>query len=191
MLAGKIVNVTPQDHHFLRRRGGQLARRPTWRPRFKLTHLYFTAPRLDETAYQSFVSGRRRFWTTCCRIRFIRSSTNPRGIHYQHNPRTPGLLPTAVDWANLSFAKAAEVYRDRFSKCRRVHLRLRRLLTVEAISAAAPNLSRQPARDRPRRHMEDLGVPPIIPDRRQTLLHGTDPKSFVLISIGRPGAMVA
>ena len=109
-----------------------------------------------------------------------------RKIRHDHNPRTPGLLPTDDDWARASFAKTTEVYRTRFANAAGFTFVFVGSFTVESIMPLLQTYLGSLPSTGTVGTWKDIGIRSIPGPFEQTLLRGTDPKSFVLISLEGP-----
>jgi zinc protease len=185
MLAGKTVEVTPQINTYFDGVRGSCAAADL-ESALQLTYLYFTAPRADETAYQSLVSRQKAILKNILSNPVYWYFNEARKIRYNHHPRTPELLPTDEDWAKVSFAKTSEVYHGRFDNAAGFTFVFVGAFTVDAITpllqtylGSLPSTGASGA-------WKDMGVRSIAGPFEQTLLRGTDPKSFVLIGLEGP-----
>jgi zinc protease len=187
MLAGKTVFVQPQlSPYYDGLRGNSSA--GDLETALQLTWLYFTAPRADETVYSSLVSRQQAALKNVLSNPLYSFFNETRKIRYDHNPRTPGLLPTDEDWAKVSFAKTTEVYRTRFANAAGFTFVFAGSFTVESITPLLQTYLGSLPSTGVAGTWKDLGVRSIPGPFEQTLLRGTDPKSFVLISFEGPAA---
>ncbi len=181
MLAGKTVSVMPQVSPYFDGMRGNCSANDI-EAALQVAYLYFTAPRFDESAYQSIVSRQQAV------LKNLRSNPIPaffdeaRRIRYQNNPRTTGLLPTDADWADLSFAKTSEVYRNRFSNAAGFTFVFVGSFTVEAITPLLQTYLGGLPGSGDGGNWRDLNVRPVAAPFEKTLHHGTDPRAIVLIS---------
>ena len=181
MLAGKTVSVSPQVATFFDGVRGNCSAGDI-ETALQVTYLYFTAPRFDEATYQSIVGRQQAV------LKNVRSNPiyaffdEARRIRYQQNPRTPGLLPTDADWADLSFAKTSEVYRSRFANAAGFTFIFTGSFTVEAITPLLQTYLGGLPGSGDGGNWRDLHVRAVAGPFEQTLHHGTDPRAFVLMS---------
>ncbi len=185
MLAGKTVTVTPQVTTYFDGIRGNCAAADL-ETALQLTNLYFTAPRADETAYQSLVARQKAILKNVLSDPVNSYFNETEKIRYNHHPRTPGVLPTDEDWAKVSFAKTSEVYRGRFGNAAGYTFVFVGAFTVESITPLLQvYLGSLPSTGTPGT-WKDMGVRSIAGPFEQTLLRGTDPKSFVRIGLEGP-----
>ena len=181
MLAGKTVSVMPQISPFFDGvRGNSSA--ADIETALQVAYLYFTAPRFDESSYQSIVSRQRAILQNVRSNPIYAFFDEARRIRYQQNPRTPGLLPTDADWADLNFAKTSEVYRNRFANAAGFTFVFVGAFTVEAITPLLQTYLGGLPGSGDGGNWRDLNVRAVSGPFEQTLRHGTDPRAFVLMS---------
>ncbi len=147
----------------------------------QLTYLYFTNPRKDQTAFQSFISKNKSIYKNLL--------SNPQYYYFdqlskilaQNNPRGGG-YPTEDDWSKVNFDKAFEVYNDRFADASDFTFFFVGNFEVATIQplleqylGSLPSISREES-------WRDLGIRP--PDGKVTkeVMKGNDQKSFVTLS---------
>lgn len=187
MLAGKTVTVTPQITTYFDGLKGNCAAADL-ETALQLAYLYFTAPRADETAYQSLVARQQAALKNILANPLYSYFNETRKIRFNQHPRTPGVLPTDADWAKVSFAKTSEVYHGRFGNAAGFTFVFVGAFTVESITPLLQTyLGSLPSTGEPGT-WQDLGIRSIAGPFEQTLLRGTDPKSFVLIGLEGPAA---
>ena len=185
MLAGKTVAISPRIGPYYDGIWGKCAAGDL-ETTLQLTHLYFTAPRADEAVYQSVVA-RRKASLTHVRLDPVNwFFDESRRIRYQQNSRTPGVLPTDDDWANMSFAKTSQVYRGRFGNAAGFTFVLVGAFTVESITPLLQTYLGSLPSTSESETWKDLGVRSMAGPHDQTLFRGTDPKSFVLLGFEGP-----
>ena len=185
MLAGKTVTVTPQISAYFDGVKGSCAAADL-EAALQLTYLYFTAPRADETAYQSLVTRQQATLKNVLSNPLYSFFNETQKIRFNHHPRAPDVLPTDEDWAKVTFAKTTEVYHNRFANAAGFTFVFVGAFTVESITPLLQTyLGSLPATGEGGT-WKDLGVRSVAGPFEQTLLRGTDPKSFVLIGLDGP-----
>ncbi|MEI6107646.1 MAG: insulinase family protein, partial [Opitutae bacterium] len=185
MLAGKTVTVTPQLSPYFDEVTGECAAADL-ETALQLTHLYFTAPRADEVAYQSFISRQK--------AELENARSNPRWafsdemqrILYRQHPRIPNLIPTEADWAAVSFEKTTEVFRRRFANAAGFTFVFVGSFTVETMTPLVQTYLGSLPSTRETEAWRDMGIRSISGPFEQILHHGTDPQGIVLLLWDRP-----
>lgn len=185
MLAGKVVNVTPQlstDYDGARGRCSVADLETA----LQLTYLYFTQPRRDETAFQSLVARRKAELKNILSNPLYAFFNDVQQIRYNHHPRNPRVIPSEKDWADVSLDKMMEVYHARFGNAAGYTFVFVGSFTPEAIKPLLETyLASLPAKPGPS-GFKDLGLRSIAGPFDQKILHGTDPKSLAMISFEGP-----
>lgn len=147
----------------------------------QLTYLYFTEPRRDEAAFQSYIAKNKAI--------FRNILSNPQYYYYdklsrilsQNNPRGGG-YPTIKDWEEVELKEAFQAYHDRFEDASDFTFFLVGNFDIESVKPwLAAYLGGLPATSRNER-WRDLGIRPPDGVVDETLYKGTDPKSMVNIT---------
>ena len=181
MLAGKTVSVIPQVQPYYDGLRGNCSAGDI-ETALQVAYLYFTAPRLDESTYSSIVSRQQAILKNVRSNPMYAFADEARRIRYQQNPRTPDLLPTDADWADLSFAKTAEVYRNRFGNAAGFTFVFVGSFTVEAITPLLQTYLGGLPGSGDGGNWRDRNVRAVAGPFEQTLRHGTDPRALVQMS---------
>ncbi|MEE8572231.1 MAG: insulinase family protein [Gemmatimonadota bacterium] len=172
-LAGKVVSVGPSISELREGMFGSASPKDL-ETLFQLVYLYFTAPRRDETAFQSF---RSRMHTV-----LANRGANPEAVYgdtvgavmAQYHPRY--LPPTAAMLDKIDLDKALDFYRARFSDAGDFTFTFvgsfdpeELLPLVERYLAALPSTGREES-------WRDVGVEPPSGLVRRTVRKGLEPK---------------
>ena len=179
-LAGKAVRVTPSITERREVIGGA-ASPADMETMFQLTYLYFTEPRLDSTAYRSFVS-RYRSLLENIDVDPNRAFSDTLSVTLAQNNfrRRPVTLATLDE---LNERKSIEIFRDRFADAGDftfvfvgafdpVELKS----NIERYVASLPSSGRV-------EEARDLGIRPPEGHVTRTLVRGSEPKSRVQLVI--------
>lgn len=147
----------------------------------QLTHLYFTAPRQDQEAFQSFISKNKAIYANLLSNPQYYYQDKLSRILSQNNPRGGG-YPTQEDWEKVEFDETFEVYNDRFANASDFTFFFVGNFDVEEMKplvaqylGSLPNTGREES-------WEDLGIRPPSGVVEETVYKGTDPKSVVNIT---------
>lgn len=147
----------------------------------QLTYLYFTNPREDTAAFQSYVSKNKAIYRNIL--------SNPQYYYYdkvasilsQNHPRGGG-YPTVEDWQGVAFGEVQQTYDDRFKDASDFTFFFVGNFEVEKIkSLLATYLGSLPDTDRSEK-WKDVGVRPPSGVVKEIVKKGTDPKSMVNIT---------
>jgi zinc protease len=179
MLSGKTVRVSP----FI----GSLSEgfRAEASPKdleemFQLTNLYFTAPRMDEQAFGSYISKNKMLFGNLMSNPQFYYSDQVSLILSQGNPRGGG-FPKAEDLDKIDFQRAYEIYQDRFADASDFTFIFVGNFDVDGITplletylGSLPTLERED-------EWVDLGIRPPEGIVKEEIIKGTDQKSNVTI----------
>ncbi len=144
----------------------------------QLTYLYFTDPRQDTSAFQSYISKNKAV--------FQNLLSNPQYFYYdkvarilsQNHPRGGG-YPTLKDWEGITYDEAWQSYDDRFEDASDFTFFFVGNFEVETLKpllstylGSLPDIERQES-------WKDVGVRPPKGVVEESIKKGTDPKSMV------------
>ena len=185
MMAGKNVSVSPYIEDV---RSGFDARSSVsdMETMFQQIYLYFTAPRRDESAYNSIVAK----YTTV----YKNALSNPvnyfynevRSRLYNGNPEAPDVLPTEKDWQQMSHDKVMEVYKRNFSNAGNFTLIFAGSFKPEQIKPLIETyLASLPSTGKTETFV-DKGLRPIAGPANEVISKGTDPKTYVYVTLNGP-----
>ena len=112
MLAGKSLSVYPYIGELTEGING-FATPDDIQTMMELTYLYFTAPRKDEKALQSYVAKQKAFFKNVMSNPNAYFQNEAMKIKYQDHPRRQ--FPTAEDYDKIDLDRAFEIYQERFA----------------------------------------------------------------------------
>ena len=142
----------------------------------QLTHLYFTQPRIDTTALQSYVTKNKAVYQNLLSNPQYYYQDKRARILSQDSPRGGG-FPTAGDWDKVRLEQVAEVYRDRFTDASDFTFYLVGNFTVDSIRPLlATYLGSLPDAER-EESWKDNGVRPPDGVVEEDIYKGSDDKS--------------
>ncbi|MEM8965267.1 MAG: insulinase family protein [Bacteroidota bacterium] len=147
----------------------------------QLIHLYFTAPRQEQEAFQSFISRNKAIYANLLSDPRYYYQDKLSRILAQNNPRGGG-YPTSEDWEKVEFEEAFEAYNDRFADASDFSFFFVGKFDVEEVKPMiAQYLGSLPDTDR-EETWKDLGIRPPSGVVEEKVYKGTDPKSMVNIT---------
>ncbi|MBN1952403.1 MAG: insulinase family protein [Bacteroidales bacterium] len=179
ILAGKSVYVAPAITYNSEIMSAQ-AKSSDLESMFQLMYLYFTDPRIDQSAFNSYMQKKRDL--------FENLSKEPQNYFYdkfyrilsQDHPRGD-YLPLSEDWDKVDFQRAMEIYKDRFADAGNFTFVMVGAFDVETVRplletyvASLPTLDRKEA-------PVDLGMRPPYESKVEKIYKGNDPKSTAII----------
>jgi zinc protease len=146
----------------------------------QLTHLYFTAPRQDQEAFQSYISKNKAIYANLLSNPQYYYQDKLSRILSQDHPRGGG-YPTQEDWEKVDFEEAFAAYNDRFADASDFTFFFVGNFDVEEMkTVTAQYLGSLPDIDR-EESWQDLGIRPPSGVVDEKVYKGTDPKSMVNI----------
>jgi zinc protease len=180
MLSGKTVSVAPYISTLSEGFRGNAAPKDL-ETMLQLIHLYFTSPRKDSVAFQSFIKRNKMLLQNLMSNPQFYYADKSSRIMTQNHPRGGG-FPTIEDLDKINFDKVFEVFEDRFANAGDFMFFFVGNFTVEEITPMlAQYLGSLPVIDR-KETWKDLGVRPPKGVVKEVINKGTDPKSMVTIN---------
>ncbi|WNB17033.1 M16 family metallopeptidase [Marivirga arenosa] len=179
MLSGKTVRVSPYISSLSEGIRAEASPKDL-NEMFQLTHLYFTAPRLDEEAFGSYVSKNKMLLGNLMSNPQFYYSDKVSKILAQDDPRGGG-FPTAEDLAKIDFKRAFEIYKERFADASDFTFVVVGNFEVDKITPLLETyLGSLPTLER-KDDWVDLGIRPPKGIVKEEIVKGTDQKSFATI----------
>jgi zinc protease len=180
MLAGKIVRVNPSISALTEGISGSASPKDL-ETMFQLVHLFFTNPRKDKDAFNSFITKQKQLFQNLSSDPNFFFFKEQNKILTQNHPRSQG-IPEAADMDKIDFEKAFQFYQDRFANAADFTFLLVGSFEVDKVKplletylAGLPNTGRQET-------WKDLGIRPPKGMVEKVINKGTDPKSSVNIT---------
>ena len=180
MLSGKTVAAAPYISTLSEGFRGNAAPKDL-ETMLQLVHLYFTSPRKDSIAFQSFIMRNKMLMgNLMSNPQFYYADQSSR-IMTQNHPRGGG-FPTIEDLDKINFDKAFDIFKERFANAGDFTFFFVGNFTVDGITPLlAQYLGSLPVTDR-QETWKDLGVRPPKGVVQEVINKGTDPKSMVTIN---------
>jgi len=180
LFAGKTVRVSPYIGSTSEGLSGNAAPKD-FETMLQLIHLYFTAPRKDESAYQSLIAKNKMMFQNLMSNPQFYYSDQLNKIMTQNSPRGGG-FPTLEDLEKINFERSYEIYLDRFSDASDFTFffvgnfnALEITPMLELYLGSLPSTNREET-------WKDLGIRPPEGVVEEIIRKGTDPKSMVTIN---------
>ncbi len=180
VLAGKNVSVSPYISTYYEGFTGTSSVTDL-ETMFQIINMYFTSPRFDEKAYDSYMLKQKQYYKNVT----LRPESNffnqVRKFRYNNNPRTPGLIPDDSDFNSVGFDKICKVFHDRFSDAGGFTFvfvgsfdisKIRPLIEIYLASLPGNSIKYR---------YNDLGIRPVEGPAQKNIYLGTDPKSYVYL----------
>ncbi|MFT3780968.1 MAG: insulinase family protein [Nibricoccus sp.] len=183
ILAGKRASVSLQLELYYEKVSGScaVADRETM---LQLTHLLFTQPRRDEGAYASLITRVQASLKNQLSNPMVAFRNEVEKARYNNHPRNPDVLPTDADWATVNLDKVLTVSKTRLENAAGFTFVFVGSFTVEEIKPLlATYIGSLPGKAGAEPAWRDLNLRSVIGPVDQAIYHGSDPKSFALISL--------
>ena len=180
MLTGKTVRVGPYIGSLREGFNGSAAPKD-FETMLQLIHLYFTAPRKDEVAFQSMMSRNKALYQNLLANPQYYYSDQLSRIMSQNHPRGGG-FPTMEELDAISLDVAFDVYLDRFFDAGDFTFFFVGNIDLEGSKSLFETyLGSLPTKDR-KETWEDVGIRPPEGPLDEKIYKGEDPKSQVTIN---------
>jgi len=185
MLSGKTVSVSPQISDLYSGFSGQSSVADV-ETMLQLVNLYFTQPRRDESVYNSFVQNVSAQYKNVLSNPVYYFYNQMLLFRYNNNPETPGSLPTDAEWSNMSLNKVFDVYQRIYANASNYTFvfvgsfkpeTLRPMLETYLGSLPSTGVVQS---------FVDKKIVPIEGPASKDVLRGTDPKTYVSLSLAGP-----
>ncbi len=180
LLTGKVVNVNPFIGELSEGFSGSASPKD-FETMLQLVNLYFTMPRQDKTAFESYVNKQKSFLQNLGKSPQFAFFDKQFSILTQNNPRGGG-IPKPEDFDKIDLDRAYAIYKDRFADASDFTFVMVGNFETEKIKPLLETyLGSLPALNR-KETFRDLGIRPPSGMVQETFEKGADPKSQVLIS---------
>jgi zinc protease len=180
MLAGKTVSVAPYIGTLSEGFRGNSAPKDL-ETMLQLIHLYFTNPRKDSVAFQSFIMRNKMLLGNLMSNPQFYYADQSSKIMTQNHPRGGG-FPTVEELDKINFDKAFAIFQERFANAGDFTFFFVGNFSIEEITpmlslylGSLPSIDHQET-------WKDLGVRPPKGVVKEVINKGTDPKSMVTLN---------
>lgn len=156
----------------------------------QLIHLYFTAPRKDAAAFESFKTRQKQLYANVAANPQIYFSAEFQKIMTQNHPRG-GALPKPEDFDKISLDRSIQIYKERFANAGDFTFLFTGSFNEETIKpllekyiGSLPGIAKKET-------FRDLGIRPPKTRVNKVITKGADPKSVVNIVFTGPAVYSA
>ncbi|HNR15311.1 MAG TPA: insulinase family protein [Chitinophagaceae bacterium] len=156
----------------------------------QLIHLYFTAPRKDAAAFESFKTRQKQLYANVSANPQIYFSAEFQKIMTQNHPRG-GALPKPEDFDKISLDRSIQIYKERFANAGDFTFLFTGSFNEETIKpllekyiGSLPGIAKKET-------FRDLGIRPPKTKVNKVITKGADPKSVVNIVFTGPAVYSA
>jgi len=184
MLKGKNTSVSPTISLYSESISGNTIPKET-ETLLQLIHLYFTAPRKDREAFESFKTRQKQFFANVASNPQIYFSAEMQKTMTKNHPRA-GSLPRPEDFDKINLDRAIEIYKQRFANAADFTFLFVGAIDEENIKPLLEkylgSLPAKPAKE----NFRDLGIRPPLGKLEKTVTKGSEPQSQVSLVFIKP-----
>lgn len=189
MLKGKNTSLSPTIAANSEGMSGNTTPKET-ETLLQLVHLYFTAPRKDAAAFESFKTRQKQLYANVAANPQIYFSAEFQKIMTQNHPRG-GALPKPEDFDKISLDRSIHIYKERFANAGDFTFLFTGSFNEETIKpllekyiGSLPGVAKKET-------FRDLGIRPPKTKVNKVITKGADPKSVVNIVFTGPAVYSA
>jgi len=179
MLKGKGTSLSPTIGMYSEGMNGSTKPKET-ETLLQLIHLYFTAPRKDNEAFESFKTKQKQLYANLTANPQFYFSGEFAKLLSKNHPRAAG-LPKSEDFDKIKLDKSFQIYKDRFANASDFTFLFVGAIDEETIKpllekyiASLPALPKKET-------FRDLGIRPPVGKVDKVINKGSDPKSLVMM----------
>lgn len=152
---------------------------------FQLIHLYFTSPRKDKGAFESFKTRQKQFFSNLSADPEIYFSAAFQKLMTRNHPRAGG-LPKAEDFDKIDLDRSIQIYKERFANAGDFTFMFVGSFKEEIIKPLIEKYIGSLPSSAKRESFKDLGIRPPEGRIDTVIIKGSDPKSKVNIIFTSP-----
>ncbi len=179
ILAGKTVYVAPSIGYETESITGR-TKTSDIESMMQLMYLHFTNPRVDEGAFNSYISKRKDLFQNLIKDPQNYFFDQYHRIQAQNNIRGD-YIPEPEEWDGIDFNRAIEIYKDRFADAGNFTFVMVGAFSIDSIKpiieqyiASLPTIDREES-------FVDLGIRPPAEKEIHNVFKGNDPKSMAIV----------
>ena len=151
----------------------------------QLIHLYFTSPRKDKDAFESYLTKQKQFYANLASNPQIYYSAEFQKLMTNNHPRG-GSLPKSEDFDKINLDRAYQIYKERFSNAGDFTFVFVGAINEEAIKPLLERyLGSLPSTGK-KETFKDLGIRPPAGKVEKVITKGEEPQSLVNIVFTGP-----
>lgn len=177
MLKGKNTSLTPTIGTYSEGMSGNTIPKET-ETLLQLIHLYFTAPKKDAAAFESFKIRQKQLYTNIAANPQIYFSGEFQKIMTQNHPRA-GALPKPTDFDKINLDRSIQIYKERFSNAGDFTFLFTGSFDEDSIKPLLEKYIGSLPAIAKKESYRDLGIRPPKGKVDKVITKGEDPKSLV------------
>ncbi len=152
---------------------------------FQLAHLYFTKPRKDAEAFESYKTKQKQLYENLAKNPQIFYSAAFQKIMTSNHPRAAA-LPTPEDFDKINLDRAIDIYKERFDNAGDFTFLVTGSFTNDQIKPLLERYIGSLPTTGKKENFKDLGIRPPTGKVEATVNKGTEPQSLVNIVFTAP-----
>lgn len=184
MLKGKNTSLSPNITLYSEGLNGSTIPKET-ETLLQLVHLYFTSPKKDKDAFESFKTRQKQLYANLGANPQIYFSSEFQKLMTQNHPRAGG-LPKSEDFDKINLDRSIAVYKERFANAGDFTFLFVGSLDEEAIKPLLEKYIGSLPSTGAKENFKDLGIRPPSGKVEKVITKGADPKSIVNIVFTSP-----
>ncbi|MEO7923234.1 MAG: insulinase family protein [Chitinophagaceae bacterium] len=184
MLKGKNTGVTPNITLYSEGMNGSTIPRET-ETLLQLIHLYFTAPRRDPEAFESYKTKQKQLYANLDANPQVYFSAEYQKMMTQNHPRA-GSLPKPADFDKINLDRSLQIYKERFANAGDFTFLFVGSFEEETIKPLLEKYIGSLPGNTKKEIFRDLGIRPPSGVIDKVITKGADPKSFVTLVFTAP-----
>jgi zinc protease len=179
MLKGKNTSLSPNITLYSEGLNGSTIPKET-ETLLQLVHLYFTTPKKDKDAFESFKTRQKQLYANLGANPQIYFSSEFQKLMTQNHPRAGG-LPKSEDFDKINLDRSIQVYKERFANAADFTFLFVGSFDEEAIRPLLEKYIGSLPSNGIKENFKDLGIRPPAGKVDKVITKGADPKSVVNI----------
>ncbi len=179
MLKGKNTSITPNITLYSEGMNGSTIPKET-ETLLQLIHLYFTSPRKDAEAFESFKTKQKQLYANLDANPQVYFSAEYQKMMTQNHPRA-GTLPKPADFDKINLDRSIQIYKERFANAADFTFLFVGSFDEETIKPLLEKYIGSLPSSPKRETYRDLGIRPPAGAVDKVITRGEDPKSFVTL----------
>ena len=184
MLKGKNTTLTPNITLYSEGLNGSSIPKET-ETLLQLIHLYFSSPRKDKDAFESFKTRQKQLYANLAANPQIYFSSEFQKMMTQNHPRA-GSLPKPEDFDKINLDRSIQIYKERFANAGDFTFLFVGSFVEETMKTWVEKYIGSLPGNTQKETFKDLGIRPPAGNVDKVITKGADPKSVVNIIFTTP-----
>jgi zinc protease len=184
MLKGKSTSLTPNISLYSEGMNGSTVPKET-ETFLQLLHLYFTAPRKDKDAFESFKKRQQQLYANLSANPQIYFSAAVQKLMTKNHPRADK-LHTAADFNKINLDRSIQIYKERFANAGDFTFLFVGSFNEDSIKPLLEKYIGSLPSTGKKETYKDLGIRPPTGNIQEVITKGADPKSQVVMVFTTP-----